>query len=98
MLMLAVIPLETTAARMWEPVKTEYPDSKSIAKDTDVEIKVGQGHLVVIANRQVNIKVFSILGQLISSENLPAGTHRLAGNPHGVYIVKAGDLTCKVVL
>lgn len=96
--MLAAFPVGLSAARTWEQVKTEYPDSKSIAKDTDVEIKVGQNHLIVIANRQVNIKVFSILGQLISSENLTPGTHRLTGNPHGVYIIKAGDLTCKVIL
>ncbi len=97
-LLLAVAPLGSSAARAWEPVKTEIHELKSVAKDTDIEIKAGNGHLVVTSNRQVQIKIFSILGQLISSDTLPAGTHRLTGTPHGVYIIKAGDLTCKVVI
>lgn len=97
-LMSAAVPTGSMAAKSWEPVKTEYPDLKSIAKDQEIEIKAGGGHLVITANRQVQIKIFSILGQLISSETLQPGTHRLTGTPHGVYIIKAGDLTCKVVI
>ena len=88
----------SAATKSWEPVKTEIGELKSIAKDPDIEIKAGNGHLFVTANRQVQIKIFSILGQLISSETLSPGTHRLAGTPHGVYIIKACDLTCKVIL
>ncbi len=88
----------SAATKTWEPVKTELSEMKSIAKDPDLEIKAGNGHLFVTANKQVQIKIFSILGQLISSDTLPPGTHRLSGTPHGVYIIKAGDLTCKVIL
>lgn len=98
LLMLAAGPFGLAAARTWEPVKSEQSDLKSLAKDTDLEIKAGNGHIYVTANRQVQIKIFSILGQQISSETLSAGTHRLTGTPHGVYIIKAGDLTCKVVI
>ena len=98
MIMLAAVPAGMSAARTWEPLKTEMHELKSVAKDPEIEIKAGSGHLVVSANRQVQIKIFSILGQLISSDPLPAGTHRLSGTPHGVYIIKAGDLTCKVVI
>lgn len=97
-LLMIAAPLTMEGARSWDAVKTEQSDLKSIAKDTDIEIKVGNGHLYVIASRQVQIKIFSILGQLISSETLPPGTHRLTGTPHGVYIIKSGDLTCKVIL
>lgn len=96
--MLAASAVGIATARTWEPVKTENHDLRSIAKETDIEIRSGQGEVIVVTNRQVQIKLFSILGQLISTETLSPGTHRLSSTPHGVYIIKAGELTCKIVI
>lgn len=83
----------------WEQVKSEQvSNAKSVMKDTDLEIKAAPGSISVTTSRQVQIKVFTILGRLVSSETLPAGTSRLQMATHGVYIVKVGDLTCKVAI
>lgn len=84
-------------AKGWEPVRTDVSALNSVAHDNDVEIKVAPGHVVVIASQPVQIKIFTILGQVVSSENLPAGTNRFPLS-HGVYIVKAGDITCKIAV
>ena len=101
---LAVAPLLATAlcpslceAKGWEAVRADVSGLNSVAHDEEVEIRVSPGHVVVVASQQVQIKVFTILGQVVSSETLPAGTSRLP-LAHGVYIVKVGDLTCKIAV
>lgn len=82
----------------WEQVKSERSDSKTIVKDADTEIKVARGMIVVSASRPVQVKVYTILGQLVNKETLPQGISQISISPHGVYIIKIGDLTCKVAL
>ena len=84
-------------AKGWEAVRADVSGLNTIARDNDVEIRVSPGHVVVIASQSVQIKVFTILGQVVSSETLPAGTSRLPLS-HGVYIVKVGELTCKIAV
>lgn len=78
-------------------MRADVSGLSSVARDNDVEIRVSPGHVVVIASQPVQIKVFTILGQVVSNESLPAGTSRLPLS-HGVYIVKVGDLTCKIAV
>ena len=54
--------------------------------------------IIITTNHPVQVKVFTILGRLVSSETAPAGKSQLALPAHGVYIVKVGDLTCKVAV
>ena len=44
------------------------------------------------------MKIFTILGRLVSSDSIPAGTSQFLLPAHGVYIVKIGDVTCKVAV
>lgn len=101
-LTISVLLLPTGAAeafaRSWEPVKTERTDTRRVAKEADVEIKTAKGAIIVTANRPIQIKVFTILGQLVSSETVQPGTQQLTLAAHGVYIVKTGELTVKVAL
>lgn len=84
-------------AKGWESVRADVSGLNSVARDNDVEIRVSPGYVVVVASQSVQIKVFTILGQVVSGETLPAGVSRLPLS-HGVYIVKVGDLTCKIAV
>ena len=86
------------ATRGWEQVKVERSDAKSVVRETDIEIKSARGVIIVTTNHPVQIKVFTILGRVVNSETLPAGKSQLQLPAHGVYIVKTGDLTCKVAV
>lgn len=82
----------------WEPVKTEIRNAKFVIKDAEVEILTAPGYIIVNTERQIDIKVFTILGRLVSAETLAPGASRLPLTTHGVYIVKVGELTCKIAL
>lgn len=92
-------PLPASAApSKWETPKQERTDTRVIIRENDVEIKAARGVIVVSAPKPVQIKVYTILGQLVSRETLPAGTSQLNVQAHGVYIIRTADLTCKVAL
>ena len=84
-------------AKGWEPVRSDVSGLNSVAHDNDVVVKVAPGQVVVSSSQQIQIKIFTILGQLVSNETLPAGVNKLTLS-HGVYIVKVGDLTCKIAV
>lgn len=86
------------APKGWEQIKTERADAKAVVRETDIEIKSANNVIIINTNHTVQIKVFTILGRLVSNETLPAGRSQLILPAHGVYIVKVGDLTCKVAV
>ena len=86
------------APNRWEILKTERTDAKTVVKETELEIKTAPYTIIVTSNHSVQIKIFTILGRLVSSDNLPAGTNSLSLPAHGVYLVKIGNLTCKVAI
>lgn len=86
------------APAKWETPKTERTDVKTVVKDSETEIKVARGVIVIQSNRPTQVKVYTILGQLVSRETLPAGQSQLSLSTHGVYIIKTPELTCKVAL
>lgn len=86
------------APRSWEALKSERADARTVARETEVEIKTAPSTIIITTSKPMVVKVYTILGQLISSETLPAGTSQLRVAGHGVYIVKIGNYTCKVAL
>lgn len=84
-------------AKGWEQVRSDVSGMNSVARVNDVVIRVAPGQVVVSSSQQIQIKIFTILGQLVSNASLPPGASRLTLS-HGVYIVKVGDLTCKIAV
>lgn len=97
-LLLLGTPLAYAAPRAWEQQKTERSDANTVAKWNEVEIKAVRGAIIVHTNVRVQIKIFTILGQLVSTETLSPGVWQLQMPAHGVYIVKTADATCKVAV
>ncbi|MDE7414663.1 MAG: T9SS type A sorting domain-containing protein [Muribaculaceae bacterium] len=95
--LVAAVPFEANANR-WEQLKTERPDAKTVVKETEFEIRTASSTIIVTSNHSVQIKIFTILGRLVNSETLPAGTNKLTLPAHGVYLVKIGNITCKVAV
>lgn len=86
------------ASKGWEQVKSEHRDAKSVAKEAEIEIMTAPSMIIINTNHQVQIKVFTILGRLVSSETIQPGISQLTVGAHGVYIIKVGELTCKVAI
>ncbi len=85
------------AAPQWErvPYEAVVPGLEAPAR---IEVIAKDGYLYVTAPEPVTVKVFSIVGQLISEKKLPAGTSRLKIEARGIYIVRAGDTTLRVTI
>lgn len=94
----AAFPAFASNQLSWEILRTERNDTKQIVKEQELEIRSAKGAIIVTTSRPVQIKVFTILGQIVSNETVPAGTSQLSVAGHGIYIVKVGSLTCKVAL
>lgn len=82
----------------WENVDVP-PRTVEQRVETDTpEIAVVDGYIYVTSSRPVAVKVFTILGQLVSQESIPAGVNRLRLNAKGIYILKIGSLTRRVTI
>ncbi|MBR1543717.1 MAG: T9SS type A sorting domain-containing protein [Muribaculaceae bacterium] len=56
------------------------------------------GTITIKTPHKIQVRVFTILGQLVSQATLNPGTSELKINSRGVYIVKIGNITQKVAL
>ncbi|MDE6095919.1 MAG: T9SS type A sorting domain-containing protein [Muribaculaceae bacterium] len=88
----------SAAIKGWEYGKMDLRETRQVLKNSDIEIRTAPALIIVTTAQPVRIKVFTILGRLVSDETLKPGTSRLNMESSGVYIVKVGELTCKVAI
>ena len=92
--------ISTGAQSVWEEME-QHPAGVSVERtDTAdyLEITVKDGYVYVTTSKPVTIKIFSILGQLISQKQIPAGTSRTHITARGIYILKAGTTTKRITI
>lgn len=98
-MLMATIFAALAATPKWEEVNVAPTELQSSFNEQDaIQIMVADGYIYVVSQQPVNIKIFSILGQLISQETIPGGTHRLKMNARGIYILKAGSMTRRITI
>lgn len=66
--------------------------------DAGTDVVVRDGYIYIWTQRPVVVKLFSILGQQILQETIPAGIHRLRMTSKGIYILRAGSITRRITL
>ncbi|MCM1162832.1 MAG: hypothetical protein NC339_01045 [Muribaculaceae bacterium] len=101
LLLTAAIAVCTGASPRWEAVNVPPVAATSAEPGREtglVDVSVRDGYIYVHTNAKETVKVFTILGQLISSETLPAGTHRLRMSAKGIFILKTDTATRRVTL
>lgn len=83
------------ATPQWE----EFPrnaEVENVEQQEGLEIKTHDGYVYITTPRPVTVKIFTILGQLVSSEDIPEGTYRKKINSRGIYILKVGSMTRRI--
>lgn len=88
--------LEANAASAWERTGGKI-QTERIEIDGP-EIRVSEGYVYVTTSRPTTVKVFSILGQLISQETIQPGISRFRLPSRGIYILKVGDITKRITI
>lgn len=89
-----------TAKVQWRETNAEV-QGKSLtdSRNTDgVEIFQRNGTIIIRTQKTIQVRVFTILGQLVSQATLQPGTSELRLNSRGIYMVKVGNITQKVAL
>lgn len=91
---------DALAQRQWREssVSVNVPSLNDPRLSDGVEIYGINGAIVVRTPHKVQVKVFNILGQMVSQATLNVGTSELKINARGIYIVKIGNITQKVAL
>lgn len=99
MIMAFAAPVDMSARAQWREVSQAQGRSLTDPRQTDgIEIFQRSGTITIRTQRPIQVKVFTILGQLVSQANLPAGTSELKLNTRGIFLVKIGNITQKVAL
>lgn len=62
------------------------------------EVVVKSGYVYITTSKPVTIQLYSILGQLVAQQAIPAGTTRIKAPGRGVFILKAGAVTRRVTV
>ncbi len=87
------------ASPKWEEVSSVPTVVQTQLNESEqVQTAVKDGYIYIVSSQPVTVKLFTILGQLISQETIPAGTHRFKMTTRGIYILKAGGLTRRVTI
>lgn len=85
-------------APVWEVVNVHEASVQTPADGDGLEVSVHQGVVYISAERPVTVKVFSILGQLITQRQMQPGTVRLTLGTRGIYILKTEGTTRRINL
>lgn len=86
------------AQRQWEEMESEIVVTEHSDNADVPEVTVKDGYVYVTTSKPVTVKIFSILGQLISQKTLQPGTTRTRITARGIYILKAGTLTRRITI
>lgn len=94
-----ITPVVANANKSWEQVRQErLQEGRSVVRTADIEVRTLNRAILISTSRPVQVRVFTILGQLISQDNLSTGVSVLNLGQRGIFIVKVGDNTFKVAL
>ena len=82
----------------WEEMQQGESAQTERVETEQVDVTVRDGYVYITTPHKVTVKIFSILGQLISQEEIPAGSYRLRMASRGIYILKAGTVTRRITI
>jgi hypothetical protein len=63
-----------------------------------VEIYGSNGVITIVTTKRITVRVYTILGQMISQATLQPGTSELRLGSRGIYLVRIANITQKVAI
>ena len=79
--------------------QTQWKETKhAVQAESDLEITGKDGVILVRTTKRIQVRVFTILGQLVSQSVVNPGESILKVNSRGIYIVRVDNRTFKVAL
>ena len=63
-----------------------------------IEIYGRNGTITIVTPKRITVRVYTILGQIVSQATLQPGTSELRLGTRGIYLVRIGNMTQKVAI
>ena len=63
-----------------------------------IEIYGSNGTITIVTPKKITVRVYTILGQMVSQATLQPGTSELRLNSRGIFLVRIGNITQKVAI
>ena len=82
----------------WHEAQAISGNFKAVTAQPDIEVFSAPNVVMVKLNRPTEVRLFTILGKLISSQRLEPGIFEYKLDSHGIYIIKTEDTSCKVAI
>ena len=82
----------------WEEAKTINGNFKAVASQNDIEVFSAPNVIMIKVNRNVEVRIFTILGKLLSIEQFEPGIYQCQLDSHGIYIIKTEETSCKIAI
>lgn len=82
----------------WQIAKTVSANFKAVAAQPDIEVFSAPGLIMVKVTHEVEVRIYTILGKLISAQVLQPGTFQYEMDSHGIYIIKTDETSCKIAI
>ena len=86
------------AAPSW--LKVAAPPSEPVENvvSEKIDVRVADSNIILTLSEAAEVKVFTILGQLVARQKLEAGVWSLPISARGIYILKVGSATRRVTI
>ncbi|MBQ8773652.1 MAG: T9SS type A sorting domain-containing protein [Muribaculaceae bacterium] len=81
----------------WETLNTSVRNEQMVEND-DIHISSHDGYVYLSTPHSTNVKIFSILGQVISQKDIKPGSYRIRLASKGIYILRAGSITRRITI
>lgn len=98
---LVVLAMLSQAAAASAPARMprrEQAQEQTVGNADGIEIYGSNGVITIKSNHKATVRVFTILGQLVSTTVIQPGTTRIKVAARGIYMVKVGNVTQKIAL
>lgn len=94
----APLGIAQTSTPQWENAEAITGNFKAVASNPEFEVFSAPNVIMLKVNKEIDVRVFTILGKLISAQHLQPGIFQCNLDSHGIYIIKTDKASCKLAI
>jgi len=98
LLLILMASMTSYAAPVWEKVASASSEMVENINPERIDVKVVDTNIILSVSNTSQVKVFTILGQLVAQQQLEPGVWTLSIPARGIYILKVGSTTRRITI